>query len=270
LVELLQGRFSKAVMERLCRQDGGLFPRSAEIHFSCNCPDHASMCKHVAAVLYGVGARLDHQPDLLFRLRAVDGAELVAGTAADLPLGIGAPAADRVLQADDMAALFGLDMAVPAEPRRAAAKPAERVATTRMAKSAKPGAPRGAGFAKVGAAAAPDLGTPGPVAKAVGAIAVKAGRKTSKAADGVPLASASARAAKATGGKAALRARSAEQAPRPSKASAGRAAPEVPKEGTSKAPRAQGMSPAEQRLAVRDRANWSWKARAAARKAKKA
>jgi uncharacterized Zn finger protein len=274
LVELLQGRFSKAVMERLCRQDGGLFPRSAEIHFSCNCPDHASMCKHVAAVLYGVGARLDHQPDLLFRLRAVDGAELVAGTAADLPLGIGAPAADRMLQADDMAALFGLDMAVPAEPRRAAAKPAERVAATRTAKSAKPGAkpgaPRGAGFAKVGAAAAPDLGTPGPVAKAVGAIAVKAGRKNSKAADGVPLASASARAAKATGGKTALRARSAEQAPRPSKASAGRAAPEVPKEGTSKAPRAQGMSPAEQRLAVRDRANWSWKARAAARKAKKA
>ena len=257
LVELLQGRFSKAVMERLCRQDGGLFPRSAEIHFSCSCPDHASMCKHVAAVLYGVGARLDHQPDLLFRLRAVDSAELVAGTAADLPLGIGAPAADRVLQADDMAALFGLDMAVPAEPRRAAAKPVERDAATRTAKSAKPGAkpgaPRGAGFAKVGAAAAPDLGTPGPVAKAVGAIAVKAGRKTSKAADGVPLASASARAAKATGGKAAPRARSAEQAPRP-----------------PKAPRAQGMSPAEQRLAVRDRANWSWKARAAARKAKKA
>ncbi|HEY0419853.1 MAG TPA: SWIM zinc finger family protein [Acetobacteraceae bacterium] len=292
LVELLQGRFSKAVMERLCRQDGGLFPRPAEIHFSCSCPDHASMCKHVAAVLYGVGARLDHQPDLLFRLRAVDGAELVAGTAADLPLGIGAPAADRVLQADDMAALFGLDMAVPAEPRRAAAKPAverpakvrgeasaavpptERVAATRTAKSAKPGAkpgaPRSAGFAKVGAAAAHDFGTPGPVAKAVGAIAVKAGRKTSKAADGGALASASARAAKATGGKAAPRARSAEQAPRPPKAAtAGRAAPEVQKAGMSKAPRAPGMSPAEQRLAVRDRANWSWKARAAARKAKK-
>ena len=272
-MELLQGRFSKAVMERLCRQDDGLFPappRSASLQLS----GLSLMCKHVAAVLYGVGARLDQQPDLLFRLRAVDGAELVAGTAADLPLGIGARRPTGCCRTDDMAALFGLDMAVPAEPRRAAAKPAERVATTRTAKSAKPGAkpgaPRGAGFAKVGAAAAPDLGTPGPVAKAVGAIAVKAGRKTSKAADGVPLASASARAAKATGGKAALRARSAEQAPRPSKASAGRAAPEVPKEGTSKAPRAQGMSPAEQRLAVRDRANWSWKARAAARKAKKA
>ena len=60
LVELLQGRLSKAVMERLCRQQGGLFPRPSEIRFSCSCPDYAVMCKHVAAVLYGVGARLDH------------------------------------------------------------------------------------------------------------------------------------------------------------------------------------------------------------------
>ena len=57
MVELLQGRFSKAVMERLCRQDTGIFPRPAEIRFDCSCLDHASMCKHVAAVLYGVGAR---------------------------------------------------------------------------------------------------------------------------------------------------------------------------------------------------------------------
>ena len=115
LVELLQGRFSKGVMERLCRQDTGLFPRPAEIRFACSCPDHASMCKHVAAVLYGIGARLDHEPELLFRLRGVDATELVAGIggAAD---GEGAPAAGKVLQADDMAALFGLDMAAPAAP----------------------------------------------------------------------------------------------------------------------------------------------------------
>ncbi len=72
LVELLQGRFSKGVMERICRQGAGLFPKPAEIRFSCSCPDYASMCKHVAAVLYGVGARLDAQPELLFRLRAVE------------------------------------------------------------------------------------------------------------------------------------------------------------------------------------------------------
>ena len=75
LVELLQGRFSKGVMERLCRQDNGLFPKPSEIRFSCSCPDSASMCKHVAAVLYGVGSRLDEQPELLFRLRAVDHSE---------------------------------------------------------------------------------------------------------------------------------------------------------------------------------------------------
>ena len=72
LVELLQGKLSKPVMERVCRQADGLFPKPADIKFSCSCPDGASMCKHVAAALYGAGARLDAEPDLLFRLRAVD------------------------------------------------------------------------------------------------------------------------------------------------------------------------------------------------------
>src|SRR5580700_3520444 len=72
LVELLQGRFSQGVMQRICRQSGGLFPTPADIRFSCSCPDYAMLCKHAAAVLYGVGARLDEQPELLFRLRAVN------------------------------------------------------------------------------------------------------------------------------------------------------------------------------------------------------
>jgi uncharacterized Zn finger protein len=110
LVELLQGRFAKGVMERICRQGEGLFPKPAEIRFSCSCPDQASMCKHVAAVLYGVGARLDEKPELLFRLRAVDEHDLVADIGAVLPLAQQGPAAGRVLETDDMAALFGLDM----------------------------------------------------------------------------------------------------------------------------------------------------------------
>jgi len=110
LVELLQGRFSKGVMERICRQGSGLFPKPAEIRFSCSCPDHASMCKHVAAALYGVGARLEQQPELLFKLRAVDEKELVAGIDAALPVAKHAPAVDKVLDADDLSALFGLDM----------------------------------------------------------------------------------------------------------------------------------------------------------------
>ena len=87
LVELLQGRFSKGVMERLCRQGTGLFPSPDEIQLSCSCPDWASMCKHVAAVLYGIGARLDQQPELLFKLHKVDEKELIAKAGQGLPLG---------------------------------------------------------------------------------------------------------------------------------------------------------------------------------------
>ncbi len=110
LVELLQGRFSKGVMERICRQNGGLFPEPAEIRFSCSCLDYASMCKHVAAVLYGIGARLDEQPELLFRLRAVDEQDLLARIDTTLPLTKQGQTAGKVLDTDDLSALFGLDM----------------------------------------------------------------------------------------------------------------------------------------------------------------
>jgi uncharacterized Zn finger protein len=108
LVELLQGRLSAGVMERLCRQDTGLFPMPSEIRFSCTCLDHAVMCKHVAAVLYGVGARLDSSPELLFRLRAVEAEELLAGLDEALPAA--ASPGERVLTDHDISALFGLDM----------------------------------------------------------------------------------------------------------------------------------------------------------------
>lgn len=111
LVELLQGRFSKGVMERICRQDRGLFPKPSDIRFSCTCPDGASMCKHVAAVLYGVGARLDEAPELLFRLRAVDEKDLVADLDTALPISNRPLDTGKVLETDDISALFGLDMA---------------------------------------------------------------------------------------------------------------------------------------------------------------
>ncbi len=136
LVELLQGRFSQGVMERLCRQDNGLFPKPSEIRFSCSCPDYASMCKHVAAVLYGVGARLDQKPELLFRLRAVDETELVAGIDATLPAGKRAPSPDRVLASDDLSGLFGMDI----DPGEQAAKPSDhrRRAQSERASTRKP------------------------------------------------------------------------------------------------------------------------------------
>src|SRR6516164_8043296 len=85
LIELLQGRFSMGVMERVCRQITGLFPSPDEIHLSCSCPDWADMGKRVAAVLYGIGARLDQRPDLLFVLRKVDHLELIAGAVDGVP-----------------------------------------------------------------------------------------------------------------------------------------------------------------------------------------
>src|SRR5438128_5607759 len=111
LVELLQGRFSKGVMERICRQNHGLFPTPAEIKLSCSCPDCAGMCKHVAAVLYGIGARFDHQPELLFRLRGVDEMELIVNVDKATPLARQGPAAGRLLGVEDLYESFALDMA---------------------------------------------------------------------------------------------------------------------------------------------------------------
>jgi uncharacterized Zn finger protein len=111
LVELLQGRFSKGVMKRLCHQERGLFPKPSEISFSCSCPDYASMCKHVAAVLYGIGARLEERPELLFLLRDVDENDLVAQLDTTMPLAKKRLDAGKVLESDDLSALFGLDMA---------------------------------------------------------------------------------------------------------------------------------------------------------------
>ncbi|MCA9560711.1 MAG: SWIM zinc finger family protein, partial [Myxococcales bacterium] len=139
LLELLQGRLSKAVMERVCRQGTGLFPASAEIRLSCSCPDGARMCKHVAAVLYGIGARLDERPELLFRLREVDEQDLVAGAGRAFDPSL--PAADSRLDAgDDLAALFGVELADPGDfaapaPPPAAPPPAPR---KRAAKRAPP------------------------------------------------------------------------------------------------------------------------------------
>ena len=110
LVELLQGRFSKGVMERVCLQKTGLFPSPDEIEFSCSCPDWATLCKHIAAVLYGIGARLDKQPELLFKLHQVDQNELIAKAGMEFPLTRKRPNAERILGRDDLPELFGLDL----------------------------------------------------------------------------------------------------------------------------------------------------------------
>src|SRR3984893_15560642 len=111
LVELLQGRLAKGVMDRVCREGDGLFPTPSEIRLSCSCPDWADMCKHVVAVLYGVGARLDENPQLLFVLRGVDESDLLAHAGKGVSLAKSFPATAKVLGDGDVAALFGLEMA---------------------------------------------------------------------------------------------------------------------------------------------------------------
>jgi uncharacterized Zn finger protein len=111
LIELLQGKFSKSVMEIIANPEKGLFPKPKEIKLNCSCPDGAYMCKHVAAVLYGVGARLDERPEDLFLLRQTDHLELLAkagttslvNTATD-------QSAPAMLAESDLSSLFGIDM----------------------------------------------------------------------------------------------------------------------------------------------------------------
>lgn len=109
LVELLQGKFSRGVMEIITCKERGLFPAPKQIAMACSCPDGAVMCKHVAAVLYGVGARLDESPELFFLLRNVDHSELImaAGTATAVAR---TAKPDKVLKSADLSAIFGIDV----------------------------------------------------------------------------------------------------------------------------------------------------------------
>jgi uncharacterized Zn finger protein len=109
LIELLQGKFSKAVMEIITQKEDGLFPKPQEITMKCSCPDYASMCKHSAAVLYGIGAILDKKPEWLFDLRHVDQIDLIA-TASGSEVLIQNPVSNSMLKDDELSALFGIEM----------------------------------------------------------------------------------------------------------------------------------------------------------------
>ncbi len=114
LEELLSGKFPKSLEEMFMQRNTGLFPSPREIKFDCSCPDWASMCKHVAATLYGIGARLDEDPTLFFTLRGVDTADLINQTvsnkAEDL-LKKASKKSSRVIEGADLSAVFGLDLA---------------------------------------------------------------------------------------------------------------------------------------------------------------
>ena len=111
LIELLQGAFSDEVMQVVAHRQNGLFPHPNEIKFDCDCPDWATMCKHVSAVLYGVGARLDSCPEMLFTLRGVHHEELISGdTAAAVDAVVSSRPSRRRRMKGSLSSVFGVDV----------------------------------------------------------------------------------------------------------------------------------------------------------------
>ena len=136
LLELLQGKLSKSVMAVVTDRAQGLFPSPREISLKCDCPDWAVMCKHVAAALYGVGARLDERPELLFLLRGVDHEELISAEV-DVATATGrAEGGRKRIADDDLADVFGIEMSEEEPP--AAPKPSRRRARAARKPKAAP------------------------------------------------------------------------------------------------------------------------------------
>ena len=110
LEKLLAGDFPEELKE-LFTQKNGLFPAPKEISFSCSCPDWALMCKHVAAALYGVGARLDEDPSLFFTLRGIEMGRFIDVAIAnrvELMLQNAARPSGRIIEDGAVRGLFGV------------------------------------------------------------------------------------------------------------------------------------------------------------------
>ena len=108
MLDLLAGKLGDGLMRLLTDPKDGLFPKPKEIRFDCSCPDHADMCKHVSAVLYGVGVLLDTKPELLFTLRGVDQTELLSNASNAAITDLSSNAGD--LAGADLSAIFGIDL----------------------------------------------------------------------------------------------------------------------------------------------------------------
>ncbi len=139
LLDLLQGRLSKDILADITAKDTGLFPAPKEIKLGCSCPDWADMCKHVAAALYGVGARLDEKPELFFTLRGVDMQELVTAASATATAPIaGASTHDKGLDDAALSEIFGVEIEAAAPVPAPASAQGKRARTSIAAKRAKP------------------------------------------------------------------------------------------------------------------------------------
>ena len=122
LLDLLQGRLSQEILADITAKGSGLFPAPKEIKLDCSCPDWADMCKHVAAVLYGVGARLDTKPEVFFTLRGVDMQDLITAASASAASPLAPAASGGGLAESDLAEIFGVDIETDSAPVRAPKK----------------------------------------------------------------------------------------------------------------------------------------------------
>ena len=148
LMDLLQSKLSSQVMEILTRRETGLFPRPNEIGLNCSCPDWAGMCKHIAATLYGVGARLDTSPELLFVLRGADHLELVTEVAESVTAGASNSSdGSATLAGENLEEVFGIEIELAApETSRAAASNAPKSSKPKQpAAGSRPKGPKSAG-----------------------------------------------------------------------------------------------------------------------------
>src|SRR5256885_9695480 len=118
LVGLLRGELSNDVLAVLTDAKDGLFPEPRELALDCSCPDAAVVCKHVAAVLYGVAIRLDARPELFFALRQLDQAELI-GSATAAVVARPRPVAGKRIAADRLSSVLGLELVEGGAARRA-------------------------------------------------------------------------------------------------------------------------------------------------------
>ncbi|MEI6386603.1 MAG: helix-turn-helix domain-containing protein [Spirochaetota bacterium] len=149
ILDLLGGRLADGVMAVVTDRETGLFPKPREIALACSCPDWADMCKHVAAVLYGVGARLDEHPELLFLLRGVNHEELVSAKVEEAVSAVIKGGSRRRVAEADLSDVFGMDLG--GEDAKSPGADAGMRARPRAGRAAKGAATKGA---SKGAAAA--------------------------------------------------------------------------------------------------------------------
>jgi uncharacterized Zn finger protein/DNA-binding XRE family transcriptional regulator len=185
LLELLQGKLSRNVMSVVTDRTRGLFPLPGEISLQCSCPDWAVMCKHVAAVLYGVGARLDDAPELLFLLRGVDHEELISAEVGVAVGGSEARGNRRCIAEEALADVFGIEMSEDVTPARTRSSPRRVKAVPKSRKTPEAALKRTAKRkAKVGGKRTPAQNTPaGPMR--VSQAALRSGPVTGKAIAGL-------------------------------------------------------------------------------------